>query len=130
MGSSDKTTAGLLGYDSGSWNNLEILYLESYRFSDLSAAEQMDVEMLGMNEGMWDCFMNHYNGYYWSELQGAGVAQYYQSLGWNQNSWDNDVNHPATEDMEWDELSAGQQEAAKNLCFSKNAWEWVSLKWW
>ncbi|KAL7554665.1 hypothetical protein ACHAWF_018162, partial [Thalassiosira exigua] len=126
----EMSIASSLGYDRDSWDNLEISELEGYIYQDLTAFQQENVKNLGMDENMWNCYMNHYNGYYWADLEQEGVAQYWVVLGWNQASWDGGIGTPATNDMYWRELSESQQEAAYKLCFSRNAWDWISLTFW
>ena len=124
-----RITAKVIAYTRSSWDNLEILDLESLRFADLTDEEKSTVNSLGMNANVWDCFVNHYNGYYWDELPG-GVRSHFNVLGYGRSSWDDGINVPETEDMYWDELSTSQQEAAYKLCYFKNSWNWISLAEW
>ncbi|KAL7525514.1 hypothetical protein ACHAXR_001042, partial [Thalassiosira sp. AJA248-18] len=126
----ERDIARSLDYARNSWDNLEILYLESNRFIDLNVQQQQSISSLGMDENMWDCYVNHYNGYYWSDLQAAGAAQYYAVLGWSEESWEEGIGLPATEDMYWEELSEVQQEAGHMLCYFRNSWDWISLAAW
>lgn len=34
-------------------------------------------------EEKWDCWVNHYAGYSWSELEGEGVQDDFIALDWN-----------------------------------------------
>lgn len=106
--------------------------LESSSFENLTDEEKQNVKALGLDKTMWDCYMNHYNGNSWEDLQATGAAQYYEILGWEQASWDEEegATDPDTDDMYWDELSAVEQEAAFSVCFFKNSWDWVSLAEW
>ena len=76
-----------------------------------------------------DCHINHYLGHWWEDLEELEVAQYYAILGWNIDSWDEELYIPETEDMYWDELTSEQQQAAGQLCFSKELWDRVPLPW-
>jgi hypothetical protein len=85
---------------------------------------------LGMDSNMWDCYMNHYSGYFWADLQVLGVSSYLETLGYSTSSWDDEVGYVATEDMRWDELSLEEQDAAHRLCYFENSWDWISLNNW
>ena len=86
-------------------------------FSVISAGQQQNIMALDMDEEMWDCFVNHYDDYWWSELELEGIAEYFEALGWNKRRWNGLAPNPNTEDMFWRELSATQRSAAKNLCY-------------
>ena len=125
-----KTIAGTIGYDRTSWDNLQLSTLEEVRYIDLTVDEQVAVASLGLSSDMWDCYMNHYTGYYWADLQTQGVDVYYEILGYNSVSWDYESEYVETEDMSWSELSVAQQDAANKLCFFENSWDWISLMDW
>ena len=76
-----------------------------------------------------DCHINHYTGFWWEDVEELNVSQYYEILGWNEYSWDNDV-LPATDSMSWYELSPVEQEAAKQLCYSRELWDGIPLPEW
>ena len=128
--SEEKSIASNIGYDRTSWDNLEMSDMESLRYVDLSEEEQLGVMSLGMDADKWDCYMNHYNGYFWSDLQVLGVASFYETLGYSLLSWDYELEYVETEDMNWSELSSEQQDAAHKLCFFQNSWDWISLSEW
>ena len=126
-----KTIASTIGYDRTSWDNLQLSELEDVRYIDLTATEQDAITTsLGLSSDMWDCYMNHYTGYYWDDLQTIGVDVYYEILGYNAMSWDYESEYVETEDMSWSELSVSQQDAANMLCFFENSWDWISLMDW
>lgn len=62
-------------------------------------------------------------------MEELNVSQYYEILGWNEYSWDNDV-LPATDSMNWYELSPVEQEAAKQLCYNRELWDGIPLPEW
>jgi hypothetical protein len=128
--SEKRAIAGNLGYDRSSWDNLETSDLEFFRYADLTAEEGLGIMSLGMDANMWDCFMNHYIGYYWADLQVLGVSSYLETLGHSKSSWDDEVGYVATEDMRWYELSLEEQDAAYRLCYFENSWDWISLNNW
>ena len=102
--------------------------LENWRFADLVDSEQVAVAGLGINEAMWDCHINHYKGYWFAELE--QIQQYFVLLGWDMNMWDDGVSNPETHGMSWDDLTADQRAAAKQVCFSKALWDALSLTEW
>lgn len=79
---------------------------------------------------IWDCWINHYNGYDWIELgpADANVQEWYIALGWNQAFWDDGTGEPETEELDWEELTPDQQQAATYLCFEANTWNNVNLE--
>lgn len=107
-----------------------MLDLEKVAYIDLTTEEKTHVSTLDLNEDKWDCFVNHYNGFYWSNLEDMDVAVYWKVLGWSESSWDDETSLPDTEDMTWDELSSEQQEAAYKLCYFDKSWDWVVLSEW
>lgn len=129
MESADEDIAKSLGYSRSSWDNLELLELEGNRFSELSEQQQQNAISLGLDEAKWDCFVNHYNGYYWENLQAAGIVESFQALGWDQVNWDDGGTNPVF-DMYFEDLSAEQQDAAFRLCYIPNSWNWVPLDEW
>ena len=130
LGLNELTVAESLGYNKMSWNNLEISDLESTAFENLSAAEQQGAMALGFDQETWNCYMFHYNGYSWNELEDADVAQYLVTLGWTEDNRGGDEDSPDSDDMSWDELSKEEQFAATKICYTKNAWDWVPLPSW
>lgn len=130
LGTTEQNSGTNLGYFSSSWDNLEIYDLESLRYSDLTVQERQSLQALGLDSDQWDCFMNHYNGYYWDELQSIGVLVHFTTLGYTQSSWDDGIDPPDTEGMYWDDLSPEQQDAANKLCYFQNSWDWIDLNLW
>lgn len=118
-----------MGYFRSSWDNLEIYDLETLAYSDLTSQEKQYLMSLGMDGDKWDCYMNHYNGYYWDDLPKASISEHLTTLGYTQTTWDEDEGAD-TDNMDWDELTSEQQEAAYKLCYFKNSWNWVDLNNW
>jgi len=119
-----------MAYTRNLWDNLELYNIESITFNALAKPQQQGAVALGLGKSTWDCFVNHYSGLYWEDLQVAGAAQHYEVLGWNQDAWDEDGTPPDTADTYWADLSVDQQEAAYNLCYWENSWNWISLDEW
>ncbi|KAL7526048.1 hypothetical protein ACHAXR_001289 [Thalassiosira sp. AJA248-18] len=118
-----------LGYIRNSWNNFFYNEIENNMFEELPVTEQQGVETLGLDAATWDCYINHYIGYYWSGLEAERIANY-EILGWNETMWAEELDVPDTEEMYWDELSPQQQQAALNVCYSKNSWDGIPLGEW
>ena len=121
-----------LSYTEESWNlpgsNSEI---EEISYVDLTNNGKAGVISLGMTEEVYDCYINHYYGYWWSDLEEVGLDQYYSILGWNADLWDNDDGDvPNTEDLYWSELTSEQQIAASNVCFFEDLWNGESIPDW
>ena len=112
------------------WDRPGTSDLEYWKYADLYDDEKIGAEALGITAPMWDCFINHYLGYWWEDLEELNVAQYYAILGWDIDSWDEELYVPETDDMYWDDLTSEQQEAAGQLCFSKELWDEVPLPDW
>ena len=130
LSTDEKIIAESLDYTRYLWDNLEIAAIESYPFDHLQSSEQQSITNLGLDEDMWDCYINHYYGYYWNEMEDAGVSKYYEVLGWNKSNWEEGGDEPDAEDKYWDELTSEEQTAAMKLCYSGNAWDWISLEDW
>ena len=55
---------------------------------------------------------------------------YWMSSGYNQANWDGDEDPPDTEEMDWDELTQAQQNAATKLCYFKGSWDRIPIPEW
>ena len=119
-----------LGYIKYSWNVLGENEIEESRYSDLNPDKAAAVNDLGMTSDQWDCWVNHYNAYLWLDLKTMGISTHLQALGWTQSMWEGNGNLPATEDLYWNELTASEQTAAKQICYTEFLWDGVSLKKW
>lgn len=119
-----------LGYIKYSWNVVGENDIETWAYSDLYTSEAAAVSSLGISEEQWDCWVNHYKGYYWSSLESMGITTHLDVLGWNEAMWDGDGTEPSSEQYYWAELSAEQQEAAKQICYIEELWDGVPLKQW
>ncbi len=58
------------------------------------------------------------------------LDQYLTELGWDKDSWDNDGPAPETDDLYWEGLSAAEQNAARQLCYSQELWDGVPIPDW
>lgn len=119
-----------LGYIKYSWNVVGENDIEKWAFSDLYTSEAAAVNSLGISKEQWDCWVNHYKGYYWSDLETMGITSHLEVLGWNESMWDGDGTEPSTEEYYWAVLSVEQQEAAKHICYIEELWDGIPLKRW
>ena len=116
-----------------SWNVPSTNLVELIAHGDLAVFQQnaaatvMGIAGNGADE-VWDCWINHFDGFDWSDMVQEGVSEYYEVLGWTQAVWDEDGTPPATDDLDWIELSTDEQEAAVNLCYTAELWDQVSLE--
>ena len=120
-------TAESLGYNPFSWNNFEIADIEYVMYDALSEFEQTGVTALGLDRDSWDCWILHYEGLWWQQLEQAGLAQHYETLGWDGEMWNSGVGLPSTEGSFWYELTEEQKYAAAQLCFNPISWDWIPL---
>jgi hypothetical protein len=87
---------------------------------------------MGWTETVYDCYVNHYEGYKWKDLEKlTDAVPYFEELGWNSSTWDGDIDYtPETENMDWGELSDEQQNAALALCFFEELWSKIEIPSW
>lgn len=86
---------------------------------------------MGISADQWDCHVNHYYGYDWDALTELGVVTYFAQLGWNRESWNgSNGTDPEIENMTWDELSEKQQMLVNEICYFKETWDELPMKFW
>lgn len=123
--SEQKVLAADANYDEDTWNNLGTNSIEDLAFGDNQDVQSV-LSQMGFEEGPWDCWMNHYNGYYWSNLEEYGIAPYFEALGWNAQAWDGPASgYPESDSKAWDELDSIEQQAAANICYIPETWDQV-----
>ena len=123
-------SAFALGWKEKTWNVPgSYTALESLSYESLTQDQQNTVTNdMNMNELTYDCYINHYDDYDWYELELYDIAKYFTSLGWTQTMWDctsngnNKCTVPTTEDLDWNELSTIQKQAAIEVCFFEELW--------
>ena len=76
----------------------------------------------------YDCYINHYEGYAWSDIVQYELDPYLEVLGWTQDSWELNGTAPESEDKSWSELSDAEREAAGEICFFEVTWNELNLK--
>ena len=85
---------------------------------------------LGLNdEAVYDCYVNHYNDYFWTELDEV-EQRAFEGLGWNVSSWEGVIPAPQSEDKYYIQLDADEQQAAAELCYLPETWDEIGLQFW
>ncbi|KAL7448842.1 hypothetical protein ACHAWC_000967, partial [Mediolabrus comicus] len=123
----------VLKYTESTWDTPYTNSIESYRFSDLASQVQSGIRALQISPEQWDCHVNHYYGYYWSELMetSSNLHVHFARLGWDQQSWDlANVTNPKIDDLKWSELNEMQRVIANELCYFEDTWDEYSLSTW
>mmetsp|Transcript_19166 Transcript_19166/g.27065 ORF Transcript_19166/g.27065 Transcript_19166/m.27065 type:complete len:517 (+) Transcript_19166:81-1631(+) len=129
VSSDQKANAEILKYTEDSWNNIGSNKVEKSAFDRLESGSVQAAKAIGFEEEVWDCFINHYEDYDWDELFEEGVQSHYHELGWLAETWKSGQ-APASENLDWDELTPAQQEAAEELCYQQESWEKIPLDEW
>ena len=127
-----KASADSLGYSATTWNlftsSVDLLKYNSIDPSKLTFVNKLlDGSSTAQWQPSWDCWVNHYEGYTWTELASANVQQYFITLGWNQDWWDNNSGTPSSESVDFDQLPSDQRSAATEVCFQKSTWNGDAL---
>ena len=123
-------SAFALGWKEKTWNVPgSYTALESLSYESLNKDQQKTLtDDMHFNEISWDCYINHYDDYDWYELEQYDIAKYFKNLGWTQTMWDctsngnNKCTVPTTEDLDWNELSTIQKQAAIEICYFEELW--------
>jgi len=132
--------ASQIAYDESTWETLSYNSIEALAFMDLETTDNIDDSLnvtfdkptmiligMGFTEVTWDCWINHYGGYYWSDLEEYKIAPYYEALGWTLDTWNSESDFPASSDKNWIELTVEERQAAANLCYIEQTWNQESF---
>jgi len=120
-----------LGYTEDTWNLLGSAEIEHLTFYVLDNQQRKAVQSLGMTtEEIWDCHINHYHGYFWSDLVESGLDRHYVALGWNPANWENGSKEPESENKYWASLTPDEMSAAVQLCYTEGIWDEVPIPDW
>lgn len=126
--------ASILSYNEATWNKpgsnrkTEKLSYESLQTD--KPVKFSAVQGLGFtNSQVWDCYVNHYEDYDWTELKKAEVETYFLNLGWTEEGWGSNI-APITDALNWDDLLDVERTAAKQLCYTKELWDAISMEFW
>ena len=120
-----------MGYAEDTWNLLGSSDVEHLTFYVLDNPQRKAAQSLGMTtEDIWDCHINHYHGYFWSDLVESSLDQYYSALGWTKANWEEGSRWPASESKYWESLSSDERSAAMQLCYTEEIWDEVPIPDW
>ena len=126
LSASETTLATTIGYTETTWDTPGMAAFEDTAFSDLESRQQTAFDSLGLFEERYDCWINHFNGYDWVDLEEGGFDEPFIVLGWDAESWENGQ-APASDDEFWADLTPAQQQAAEDICYFQETWDEESL---
>jgi hypothetical protein len=129
MGSDHQAELESIGYTADDWNRPGEAAIESRSWIELSEREKDTLIDLGFYEMQWNCFSVHFTDFPWLLLQRLGVQDNFETLGWTKDSWEADQT-PDVWELDWDDLSDSQKDAAKALCYFKEIWDGERLSDW
>jgi hypothetical protein len=129
-----KKAATVLGYTEELRNQDEDPRRCSRSWGKLSLEEQEVARELGYDPEKWDndkdcgnpLSPSIYNGMDWDALPEVARASF-NILGYTEITWNRDENTEPC-DKNWDELCAGEQEAARKVGYNAKEWDGTSLK--
>eukprot|EP00521_Asterionellopsis_glacialis_P009592 CAMPEP_0195284650 /NCGR_PEP_ID=MMETSP0707-20130614/2778_1 /TAXON_ID=33640 /ORGANISM="Asterionellopsis glacialis, Strain CCMP134" /LENGTH=1190 /DNA_ID=CAMNT_0040344029 /DNA_START=45 /DNA_END=3617 /DNA_ORIENTATION=- len=123
----------MLGYDKDGWNGESHTpsAVEDLHWNELTAAQQTAAKKIcyieesweGTPLTEWECSWDHFHSRDWSELEDIGVQQYMTTLGWDKKSWESGADAPTSEFKRWNDLTTGEEGAARAICFQKEEWD-------
>ena len=127
-----------------SYESILLGIFKSTGTTDKDTMEALDT--LGFDDdkaGVYDCYVNHYNDYSWSDIVDMGTAEEdngvsgsviqdsLKILGWTKESWDahsGEGSHhptPTSDYTAWEELEPEEQQAARELCYLPETWQFM-----
>lgn len=121
MSNTQQTWAGAVGWTEDTWNNPDSSDLDFTAFSELGEPQREALLKMGFYEEQYDCYINHYQGYDWVDLQDWGLDTVYETFGWTQFNYENGPT-PAAWEGPWGDLTDEQKEAASEICWFEELW--------
>ena len=118
------------GWTKSTWNVPGSAPFEYTSWNSLPSATREVLEDWGFYHDQWNCYMNHYDDYDWFELVLEDVAQYFEAFGWNVDTWTAKTEEPWAWNVDWDELSDAQRDAAWEICYFRETWDDMPLSKW
>jgi hypothetical protein len=125
-----KISAEALDWTETTWNNPGQATIETFAFEDLPDESQDEASSMGFDDMSWNCYINHFDAFVWSSLEDLDVQKYFITLGWSRQSWEGEIDPPASDETPWVALTAAEQNAATELCYTKEMWEGIPLEDW
>jgi len=126
-----QSVATQLDYTASTWNAPTTARVEEFAFDNLDRFQRDARDLvrdLGFNRDQWDCYINHYAGFEWDNLE-RDPRRALQTLGWTERIWQQGP-IPDTETTLWPELTSEERAAALQLCFVQQTWDNVTLTVW
>ena len=65
--------------------------------------------------------------YTWDELAALTLTESLETLGWDQNSWEGTGASPDSEGKWWGQLTVGEKDAARKLCYFQDNWNQMDM---
>jgi len=120
-----QSLARQLDYNQPTWDNLSLNPIENLDWARLTREQKNAAMQLGYDLFSWDCWQNHFQSYRWIDLSEPyiQVGQWWEELGWDISSWNRYNEEPASNELNWFELSDGERDAAENLCYFRTSWD-------
>lgn len=131
---SEVSQAQTAGWEQESWDVTDKASLEFSAFSDLPEPQRVALLEMGFYEEQYDCYINHYHGYDWSELEEWGLAKFYEAFGFTEVLYSSGEPPVGYAQTHWDGLTEAQKTAAYEICWFKELWdeepvaEWDSIE--
>ena len=123
----------ILNYSGLTWNVPGSATIETLDWSSLTDEQKLAIFALGSTgQDQWNCFINHYQGFSWSELVTNGISGPYEALGWNVDNWhgSNSSAPPTSKYTAWVNLTNTERQAARDICYFQETWDDINLKDW
>jgi hypothetical protein len=125
-----RSQAVTVGWTEETWNSPFASDLAYNSFGDLGDDARTALLAMGFSEETYDCYVDHYYGYTWEELQEYDMAQYFEELGWTQILFEQGNQPPMWSEGDWSLLNDVQKAAADELCWFQEIWESTPLSDW
>jgi hypothetical protein len=114
-------------YSQRFWDHNEILGLEHHSYETvmkiLPYYMHKDIDFLVPNAASWDCWINHYKGYTWQQIEAMpDVLNAFEVLGWTMKMWVQGSS-PPSEFKDYAALTQEEKQAAKVLCYDEYLWD-------
>lgn len=123
--------AGTLQYDVSTWNLPGTNSIESYAYDSIpTQAMKTAIDGLGFTPEVWDCYINHYRGYDWDELEDIGVQALFETVGWKEDDWGKEDGTIKAEEKLWEKLKDKEREALAQVCYTEELWDDVVFSDW
>ena len=127
-----------IGYSRDTWeDDDESIPADEMKWQNLTDSQRTAAIQVCYLQQIWDqtnleewgcsqqnCFC-HYNWYSWNDLEREDVQKYFATMGWTREMWDAGTRsvEPASYKQKWDRLTDTEQDAASQICYTRNSWD-------